>query len=126
LWRGGIQADTGRNVMSRLRFSPRRTLVLHLLLVVSLLIAQSAAFAHVSTHLNLKGSPDASGIAGKAPQLCGECLEGAALLGAAGAPYVPSIVQVAAVAVRVATLVCTPVEQRSHHPFRSRAPPRPL
>jgi hypothetical protein len=110
--------------MSRLRFSPRRTLVLHLLLVVSLLLAQSAAFAHASAHL--KGPADTSGIAGKAPQLCGECLEGAALLGAAGTPYVPSIMQVAAVAVRIATLVCTPVEQRSYHAFRSRAPPDAL
>ena len=109
--------------MSRLPFSPRRTLVLHLLLVVSLLLAQAAAYAHVSAHL--KAPPDSSGVAGKATPFCSECLEAAPLLGAAGTPHVVSVVQVAAAVVPVATLICTPVEQRSHYAFRSRAPPGP-
>lgn len=109
---------------SRLQFPPRRTLVLHLLLVVSLLLAQSAAFAHVSGHI--KGTPDTSGVAGKATQLCSECLEGAPLLGAAGAPHVPSIVQVAAAVTPTQTFVCTPPERRFHYAFRSRAPPPSL
>jgi hypothetical protein len=109
--------------MSHSRYSPRRTLFLHVLLVVSLLLAQSAAFAHASSHQG--GAADTSGIAGKAPQLCGECLAGAALLGGAGTPFVPSIAPAPAIAVRIATFVCTPVEQRTPPAFRSRAPPRP-
>lgn len=108
---------------SRLPLSPHRTLVLHLLLVVSLLLAQSAAYAHVSAHF--KADSDTSGIAGKSTQFCGECLEGAALLGAAGAPHVPAIVQVPAAIAPIPALVCTPVEHRSHYAFRSRAPPGP-
>jgi len=111
-------------VKSRLQFPPRRTLVLHLLLVVSLLLAQSVAFAHVSVHL--KGAPDTSGVAGKATQLCSECLEGVPLLGAAGAPHVPSIVQVAAAVTPATTFVCTQPELRFHYAFRSRAPPQSL
>lgn len=109
---------------SGLPFPQRRSLVLHLLLVVSLLFAQGAAYAHVSAHL--KTSTDNTGLAGKANQLCSECLEGAPLLGAAGAPHVPTIVQVAPVAERIATLVCAPVEHRFHYAFRSRAPPAPF
>jgi hypothetical protein len=108
-------------VKSRLQFSPRRTLVLHLLLVVSLLLAQGAAYAHVSAHL--KSPTDTSGVAGKATQLCSQCLEGAPLLGAAGTPHVPSIVQRAAAVVPVPELLCTPGQYRSHYAFRSRAPP---
>jgi hypothetical protein len=109
--------------MPRSRFSPRRTLFLHVLLVVSLLLAQSAAFAHACAHHS--GSADAAAINGKAPQLCGECLAGAALLGAAGTPHVPSIAPQPAVATRITTLICTAVGQRFHPAFRSRAPPRP-
>jgi hypothetical protein len=112
-------------VKSRLPLSPRRTLVLHLLLVLSLLLAQSAAYAHVSGHFKASAS-DTSGVAGKAPQFCGECLEGAPLLGAAGAPHVPTIVQVPAAVAPIPALVCTPFEHRSHYAFRSRAPPLSL
>ena len=109
----------------RLQFPPRRTLVLHLLLVLSLLLAQGTAYAHVSAHL--KSPADTSGIDGKAStQLCSECLEGAPLLGAAGAPYVPSVVQMAAGVVPIPALACGPVEYRSPYAFRSRAPPRAL
>jgi hypothetical protein len=114
-------ADTRRKVKCRLSFSPRRTLVLHLLLVVSLLLAQGAAFAHVSAHLK---PTDANGLDGKATQLCSECLEGAPLLGAAGAPYVPSIVRVAPAVVPIPVLACEPLEFRFPPAFRSRAPPR--
>jgi hypothetical protein len=118
------RADTRRKVKSRLQFSPRRTLVLHLLLVISLLLAQGAAYAHVSAHL--KSPVETSGIDGKATQLCGECLEGAPLLGAAGAPHVPSVVQVAAAVVPIPALACGPAEYRSPYAFQSRAPPRSL
>jgi hypothetical protein len=112
-------------VKSRRPFSPHRTLVLHLLLVISLLLAQSAAYAHVSGHL--KAPTDTSGLAsGKASQLCGECLQGAPLLGAAGTPHVPSIVHVAAGFVPTAALICTPLAHRTHYAFRSRAPPQSL
>ena len=116
-----VPADTRRKVKSRLPFSPRRTLVLHLLLVVSMLLAQGAAYAHLSAHL--KGAGDTSGIAGKTSQLCSECLESAPLLGAAGVPHVASILPVAATPVPIPILACAPVEYRSHPAFRSRAPP---
>jgi hypothetical protein len=119
-----VPADTRANVKSRPPFSLRRTVVLHLLLVVSLLVAQSAAFAHVSAHL--KAPTDSSGVSGKSSPLCSECLESAPLLGAAGAPHVPSIVPLAATVVPIPILVCTPSEHRSHYAFRSRAPPRSL
>jgi len=108
-------------VKSRLSFSPRRTLVLHLLLVVSLLLAQGAAYAHVVAHA--KGPADVTGLDGKATQLCSECLEGAPLLGGAGAPHVPSVVRVAAAVVPIAVLACAPLETRAVYAFRSRAPP---
>jgi hypothetical protein len=94
------------------------------LLVVSLLFAQSAAYAHVSAHL--KTPTDASGVAGKSTQFCSECLEAAPLLGGAGTPHVPTVVQVAAVATPIPTLVCAAPEHRSHYAFRSRAPPLSL
>lgn len=121
---GVVPADTRRKVKFRLHFSPRRTLVLHLLLVVSLLLAQGSAYAHVSVHL--KGSNDTSGLVGKATQLCSECLEGAPLLGGAGAPHVASVLPVAVAAVPIPILVCAPLEPRSHYAFRSRAPPPSL
>jgi len=108
-------------VKSRLPFSPRRTLVLHLLLVVSLLLSQGVAFAHVSAHL--KGAPDTSGIAGKTTQFCSECLEAAPLLGAAGAPHVASVLPVKATAVPIPIRECAPPESRFRPAFRSRAPP---
>jgi hypothetical protein len=110
--------------MSRFHFSPRRTLVLHLLLVVSLLLAQGAAYAHVSAHI--KSAPDTSGIAGKAAQFCSECLEAAPLLGGAGAPHVASVLPVAAAAVAIPVRECAAPEFRFHPAFRSRAPPSSL
>lgn len=91
---------------------------------MSLLLAQGAAYAHVSAHL--KSPADSSGIDGKTTQLCSECLEGAPLLGAAGTPYVPSVVHVAAAIVPTPALACGPVEYRSPYAFRSRAPPHAL
>jgi hypothetical protein len=111
-------------VKSRLPFSPRRTLVLHVLLVVSLLLAQGAAFAHVSAHF--KASGDTTGFAGKATQLCSECLEGAPLLGAAGTPHVPSVIRVNGAVVPIPVRVSTPAEHRTYYAFRSRAPPLSL
>jgi hypothetical protein len=108
-------------VTSRLPFSPRRTLVFHLLLVVSLLLAQGAAYAHVTAHL--KSPIETTSLAGKATQLCSECLEGAPLLGGAGAPHVASILPVAATAVPIAVRVSAPLAFRFHPAFRSRAPP---
>jgi hypothetical protein len=105
-------------------FSSRRTLVLHLLLVISMLLAQSAAYAHVSAHLN--GTRDTSGIAGKATQLCSECLAAAPLLGAAGAPHIPSIEHVTADVTPPPAPIYTPHEHRAHYAFRSRAPPQSL
>jgi hypothetical protein len=97
---------------------------LHLLLVVSLFLAQGAAYAHVIAHL--KAPADVTGLDGKATQLCSECLEAGPLLGGAGAPHVPSIVQVAAAVVPIPVLARAPLESRSHYAFRSRAPPRSL
>jgi hypothetical protein len=121
LWVKGIRADTRRKVTSRLPFFPRRRLVFHLLLVVSLLLAQGVAYAHLSAHL--KSPTDTTGLAGKATQLCSECLEGAPLLGGAGAPHVASILPVAATAVPIAVRSCAPLASRFHPGFRSRAPP---
>lgn len=95
---------------------------MHLLLVVSLLLAQGAAYAHISAHL--KSPAETSGVAGKTTQLCSECLEAAPLLGGASALHVPAVVRVAAVAVPIPALACTPLEYRFPYAFRSRAPPR--
>ncbi|MEJ0038214.1 MAG: hypothetical protein WDO68_19395 [Gammaproteobacteria bacterium] len=75
---------------------------------------------------HLKAPTDTSGVAGKATQLCGECLEGAPLLGAAGAPHVASIIRVDSPVVSIPIRARAPVEYRSHYAFRSRAPPSSL
>jgi hypothetical protein len=92
-----------------------------LLLIISLLFAQSAAFAHASTHQTERTDTDIT----SKPQLCGECLAGAVLLGAAGTPFVPLIGLAPAIAAHLTTLVCAQVEQRSYSDFQSRAPPHP-
>ena len=104
-----------------LRSSPRRALVAQLLLALALLVAQTAAQAHLYSHLaNDAAKSDFSGSVG---QLCSECLAAAPLLSAAGAPSSPCLYFAAeAVAVSAAAVVSR-LEYSHHFAFRSRAPP---
>lgn len=99
----------------------RRTLGLHLLLALSLLIAQSLAQAHVYSHY--KNVTEQSDFTGTAGQLCSQCLSSAPLLGAAGSPDSPRLICVDAVVVIVATAPAPRFSSAYHFGFRSRAPP---
>jgi hypothetical protein len=108
----------------RLLTSDRRALVLQLLLALVLLVAQSAAQAHVYSHL--RSDSQRSDFNGATSQLCSECLSSAPLLSAAGAPDSPRIALVAEVAVVIAATVAPRFEPANHYAFRSRAPPELL
>lgn len=108
----------------RLLSSDRRALALQLLLALVLLVAQSAAQAHVYSHLG--SDSQKSDFNGTAGQLCSECLSSAPLLSAAGAPDSPRIPFLAEVAVVVAATVAPCFEPADHYAFRSRAPPELL
>ena len=107
------------------KFSRRRALVIHLLLAFSLLLSQSAAYAHIYSHLT---SPNTvSDPAGVASQLCSQCLEGAPLLGAAGLPEIPTLSARAPAGFAPAAFdVDSRPDQAPHFAFRSRAPPELL
>jgi hypothetical protein len=100
-----------------------RKFVTHAVLAAALLIAQLAAQAHALSHSRWAG--DADSIPTQS-QLCQDCLAGTPLLAAASAPdaglLLPPIqTQVADTASRASL-----VEHRTHHAFRSRAPPLSL
>lgn len=108
----------------RLLRSPRRALVAELLLALALLVAQSAAQAHLYSHLaNDAASADFSGTVG---QLCGECLSAAPLLSAAGAPASPCIDFAAKAIAVIAAAVVSRFGYSHLFAFRSRAPPELL
>jgi len=102
----------------------RRSLVAQLLLALALLVAQSAAQAHVYSHL--AAGTERSDFNGTVGQLCGECLAGAPLLSAAGSPALPCIVFAADIAAVVVALAAPCFESSHHYAFRSRAPPELL
>jgi hypothetical protein len=90
---------------------------------LALIVAQMGAMAHAYTHV-----PQASQIAGQLPtpadhQVCGECLNFAPLLAAAGAATLPLYVEPPA---RGPVTTAQPASRLSCKPllaFRSRAPP---
>jgi hypothetical protein len=94
-----------------------------LIAALALIVAQVGAMAHAYTHV-----PKVSQISGQLPapadhQVCGECLNFAPLLAAAGAPTLPVYVQPPAhgpvtSAQPASRLSCKPLLA-----FRSRAPP---
>jgi hypothetical protein len=101
-----------------------RALIPQLLLALSLLIAQSAAQAHVYSHL--KSSAPASDFSGTAQQLCSECLSSAPLLSAASSPDAPRIPLYAAVPLAATPAAASRITTSRHYAFRSRAPPQLL
>ena len=109
--------------MVRIRTRPR-ALLAHLLLALALLVAQSAAQAHVYSHFNT--STQKSDFNGAAGQLCSECLSTAPLLGAAGAPDSPRLSFIADIVVAIAAVDAPCVEPAHEYAFRSRAPPELL
>jgi hypothetical protein len=119
-----VPADTPRNVKSRFLSPQRRALVFHLLLAVSLLLAQAAAYAHVCSHF--KATDPASETSTAASQLCSQCLAGAPLLSAGGVPDFPPVLRAHDSAVQYATIIYARFTGRFHYAFRSRAPPSPL
>jgi hypothetical protein len=98
-----------------------RKLAVHLILALSLLVAQAAAQAHVYSHLQAGSArSDTSGVP---VQLCTDCLSGASLLGGASAPDAPPVLFAAAISTPVAAPPVSFVEFSRHYAFRSRAPP---
>jgi hypothetical protein len=108
----------------RLPTADRRALLLQLLLALVLLVAQTAAQAHVYSHL--RSDTPKSDFSGTASQLCSECLSSAPLLSAAGSPAAARISFVAEVAGVVAAAVAPRFQPSPHFAFRSRAPPELL
>jgi hypothetical protein len=104
----------------RIKPSPR-TILVHTLLALSLLVAQGLAQAHVYSHL--RSDAPARDLGGTAGQLCSECLSSAPLLGAAGSPTAPQVSVSPAVASCEDRVVLAHVEVSRHYAFRSRAPP---
>lgn len=98
-----------------------RTFIVHALLALSLLLAQSLAQAHVYSHLR-SGAPttDLGSAAGK---LCSQCLDGAPLLGAVSSPVAPQVSFSPVVTVCDDAAAPVFVEISRHYAFRSRAPP---
>jgi hypothetical protein len=94
-----------------------------LIAALALIVAQMGAMAHAYTHV-----PNASRISGQLPaptdhQVCGECLNFAPLLAAAGAPAIPLHVEPPA---RGPVTTAQPASRPAFQPllgFRSRAPP---
>ena len=112
-----------RPSMVRIPARPR-ALLAQLLLALALLVAQSAAQAHVYSHFNTStGKSDFNGAAG---QLCSECLSTAPLLGAAGVPDSPRISFIADTVAAIAAVDAPCVEPAHEYAFRSRAPPELL
>jgi hypothetical protein len=107
-------------VSRRLKLTPR-TILVHALLALSLLVAQSLAQAHVYSHLR-SGAP-VTDLGGTAGQLCSECLSGATLLGTAGSPEFPQVSSIPAIASCEDRVLLVHVEIARHYAFRSRAPP---
>jgi hypothetical protein len=107
-------------VSRRLKLTPR-TLIVHALLALSLLVAQGMAQAHVYSHLR-SGAP-VTDLGGAAGQLCSECLSGAPLLCAAGSPTALHAAVSPAIASRDDRVILVRVETSHHYAFRSRAPP---
>ncbi|HEU4625514.1 MAG TPA: hypothetical protein VFS52_12155 [Steroidobacteraceae bacterium] len=104
--------------------SPRRSVLAQLVLALALLIAQTAAQAHVYSHLAAgTAQSDFNGTVG---QLCGECLAGTPLLSATGTPAAPCIAFVADAVAVVVTAITPFFEPAHHYAFRSRAPPELL
>ena len=112
-----------RPSMVRTQVRPR-ALLAQLVLALALLVAQSAAQAHVYSHFNT--STQKSDFNGAAGQLCSECLSTASLLGAAGVPDSPRISFIADIAVAIAAVDAPCVEPAHEYAFRSRAPPELL
>ena len=114
-------------VYCRLAMAPRRlkptprTILVHALLALSLLVAQSLAQAHVYSHLRY-GAP-VTDMGGTAGQLCSECLSGATLLGTAGSPEFPQVSLSPAITSCEDRVLLVHVEISRHYAFRSRAPP---
>ncbi len=99
----------------------RRTPVLHLLLALSLLLAQVGAQAHGYSHL--KAGQIRSDSSGSAGQLCNECLAASPLLSAAGSPSAPEIFFSAAITTPLAPVALAALQTYRYYAFRSRAPP---
>jgi hypothetical protein len=101
-----------------------RKLAVHLLLALSLLVAQVAAQAHVYSHLQAGSAR--SDTTGVPAQLCNDCLSGASLLAGASGPDAPLVLFAAAITTPVAAPPVFFVELSRHYAFRSRAPPELL
>lgn len=108
-------------MQNRFRISASSSRVVYLLLALVLLIGQSAAQAHVYSHL--KSTTPRSDFDGAAGQLCGQCLSSASLLSSAGSHAAPLIVFVAAVVTPVTCRVISRDDSARYYGFRSRAPP---
>ena len=108
----------------RLSPSHRRALLAQLLLALALLIAQTAAQAHVYSHLAT--GTERSDFNGTVGQLCGQCLAGAPLLSAAGSPATPCISFAADAVAVVVAAVAPSFQPAPYYAFRSRAPPELL
>lgn len=104
----------------RLKRTPR-TFIVHALLVLSLLVGQSLAQAHVYSHLR-SGAPTTD-LGSAAGQLCSQCLAGAPLLGAVSSPVAPQVSFSPVIASCDDAPTPVLVEISRHYAFRSRAPP---
>jgi hypothetical protein len=92
--------------------------------VFALLFAQGGAQAHAYSHLH--GGSDPAGAAGNRVQICAECLLFAPVLATAGSHDGPAAFRFGDHASVVAIRIVSPVNLRSYHAFRSRAPPTRL
>ena len=104
----------------RLQRTPR-TFIVHVLLALSLLVAQSLAQAHVYSHLR-SGAP-ATDFGTAAGQLCSQCLSGAPLLSAVSSPVAPQVSVSPVVVPCEDAAVPVRVEISRYYAYRSRAPP---
>src|SRR5262245_18229186 len=104
----------------RLQRTPR-TLVVHALLALSLLLAQTLAQAHVYSHLR-SGAPTTD-FGSAAGQLCSQCLAGAPLLSAATSPVALQAAFSPVITSCDEATIPVRVEISRHYAFRSRAPP---
>jgi hypothetical protein len=99
----------------------RHSSLLHVLLALALLLAQSAAQAHVYSHLAAAaGKFDFGSTTG---QTCSECLSSAPLLSAAGSPDSPLVTAVSSPDIPIPHAPALHAAVSRHYAFRSRAPP---
>jgi hypothetical protein len=106
--------------LPRLQRTPR-TFIVHALLALALLLAQSLAQAHIYSHLRA-GAPT-SDLGSGAGQLCSQCLAGAPLLSAVSSPAASQVAYSPGVTPCHDAAAPAFVEISRHYAFRSRAPP---